>query len=114
MGKFTLFKGKNGEFYWNLKASNGEIIGQSEGYKSKTSAENGIESVRTNASIDAHYELSEAANGKFHWNLKASNGQVIMSSQTYSSESGAKNGIASTKKNAPEAKLVDETEQAFA
>ena len=49
MGKFTLFKGKDDQYYFNLKADNGEIIAQSEGYTSKQSAENGIASVRSNA-----------------------------------------------------------------
>lgn len=109
MAKFTLYTGKNGEFYWNLKAGNGEIIGKSEGYKSKASAENGIESVRKNAPNAERYELKEATNGKFHWNLKASNGQIIMSSQMYASKASAEGGIASVQKNAPEAKVEDET-----
>ena len=49
MGKFTLFKGKNDQYYFNLKAANGEIICQSEGYVSKQGAENGIASVKENA-----------------------------------------------------------------
>lgn len=49
MGTFTLFKGKDDQYYFNLKADNGEIIAQSEGYTSKQSAENGIASVRSNA-----------------------------------------------------------------
>ncbi len=114
MGKFTLFTGKNGEFYWNLKAGNGEIIGNSEGYKTKASAENGIESTRKNVTNADRFEMKEAKNGKFYWNLKATNGQVIMSSQMYSSESGAKNGIESAMKNAPDARLEDETASAAA
>ena len=49
MGEFTLFKGKDDQYYFNLKADNGEIIAASEGYTSKQSAENGIASVRSNA-----------------------------------------------------------------
>ena len=110
MGKFTLFTGKNGEFYWNLKAGNGEVIGKSEGYTTKAAAQNGIESTRKNAPDEGRFEMKTAKNGKFHWNLKAKNGQIILSSQMYESESGAKNGIQSTMKNAPDAKFVDETE----
>ena len=51
--------------------------------------------------------MKEAANGKFHFNLKASNGQIIGTSQMYASESGCKNGIASVMKNAPEAEIKD-------
>ena len=112
MGTFTLFQGKDEQFYWNLKAANGEIIGKSEGYTTKAAAENGIESTQKNAPDEARYELKEAANGKFHWNLKAANGQIICSSQMYASKAGAEGGIASCQKNAPEAKVEDETEKA--
>jgi len=47
--KYTLFKGRDNQFYWNLKASNGEIIAQSEGYTVKQSALNGIQANRTYA-----------------------------------------------------------------
>jgi uncharacterized protein YegP (UPF0339 family) len=57
------------------------------------------------------YEIKEAKNGKFHFNLKASNGQVIGTSQLYASEASCKNGIESVMKNAPTATIVDETEQ---
>ena len=110
MGKFTLFTGKDGQFYWNLKAGNGEIIGKSEGYKTKASAENGIESTRKNAPESNRYDRFEGKTGKFYWNLKASNGQVICSSQGYASKDGAEKGIESCMKNAPDAELVDETE----
>ncbi len=52
MGKYTLWKANNGQYYWNLKASNGEKICQSEGYVSKQGALNGIDSVKRNASSD--------------------------------------------------------------
>lgn len=47
--KFEIYKDKAGEFRFRLKARNGEIILASEGYKTKASCENGIESVRKNA-----------------------------------------------------------------
>ncbi|MUL80506.1 MULTISPECIES: YegP family protein [unclassified Mycolicibacterium] len=48
-GKFELYKDARGEFRFRLKAGNGEIIATGEGYKSKASAINGIESVQKNA-----------------------------------------------------------------
>ena len=48
-GKFELKSGKSGQFHFNLKAGNGQIIASSEMYESKASALNGIESVRKNA-----------------------------------------------------------------
>ena len=47
--KFELYTDKAGEFRFRLKARNGEIIAVSEGYKTKASCENGIESVKKNA-----------------------------------------------------------------
>jgi uncharacterized protein len=47
--KFELFVDKGGEYRFNLKASNGQTIASSEGYSSKASAINGIESVKENA-----------------------------------------------------------------
>ncbi|HWL76743.1 YegP family protein [Microbacterium sp.] len=48
-GKFDLWIDKGGQYRFNLKASNGQVIATSEGYSSKASALNGIESVRKNA-----------------------------------------------------------------
>ncbi len=47
--KFEMYEDKAGEYRFRLKARNGEIIGVSEGYKSKASCENGIDSVKKNA-----------------------------------------------------------------
>ena len=49
--KFEMYVDKAGEFRFRLKATNGEIIAASEGYKAKESCENGIASVRENAPV---------------------------------------------------------------
>ncbi len=46
------------------------------------------------------FEIKTGKTGKFSFNLKASNGQVILSSESYDSRKGAEGGIASVKKNA--------------
>ncbi|GAA1050490.1 YegP family protein [Arthrobacter russicus] len=48
-GKFELYEDKSGGFRFRLKAGNGEVIATSQGYKTKKSAMNGIDSVRRNA-----------------------------------------------------------------
>jgi uncharacterized protein YegP (UPF0339 family) len=48
-GKFEIYQSKNGEYRFRLKASNGQIIATGQGYKSKASCLNGIESVKKNA-----------------------------------------------------------------
>jgi uncharacterized protein len=100
---------KDGEFQFNLKAGNGQVILSSEGYAAKASCLNGIESVRTNSADDARFDRKESANGKFYFNLKAGNGQVVGSSQMYESEASRDNGIESVKSNAPDAEVEDET-----
>lgn len=109
-GKFEIYNDKAGEFRFRLKAGNGEIILASEGYKAKASCENGIASVRKNAPDDGRYERKETKSGGHMFNLKASNGQVIGTSESYTSTSGRDNGIESVKKNAPDAKLDDQTD----
>lgn len=56
--KYELYTDKAGEYRFRLKAANGEIIATSEGYKSKASALNGIESIGKNAP-DAKVEKAE-------------------------------------------------------
>ena len=48
-GKFELKKAKDGQFHFNLLASNGQVIGTSELYKTEASRDAGIESVKTHA-----------------------------------------------------------------
>ena len=47
--KFELYKDKKGEFRFRLVAPNGQTIAVSEGYKTKDSAKNGIDSIKKNA-----------------------------------------------------------------
>ncbi|WP_191859454.1 YegP family protein [Hanstruepera ponticola] len=107
---FELFQSENNQkFYFNLKAKNGQVILSSQGYTDKSSAKNGIESIKSNCGDDSKFERKTASNGKFHFNIKAGNGQIIGSSQMYAGESGMENGIQSVKTNAPSAELVDKT-----
>lgn len=109
MGKFEITTRKNGDYQFNLKAGNGQIILSSQGYNSKSGCENGIESVRKNATDDNRFERLESSNGKPYFNLKATNGQIIGSSEMYESVASRENGIESVKKNAPDATISDLT-----
>jgi uncharacterized protein YegP (UPF0339 family) len=108
-GWFELSKSSDGQFRFVLKAGNGEIILTSELYTTKSAAENGIASVRTNSSVAERYEKKTAANGKYHFNLKAANHQVIGTSQMYASEQSRETGITSVKTNGPSTSLKDKT-----
>ncbi len=107
MAKFEIYKDKRGEFRFRLKAANGQAILASEGYAAKTGCTNGIESVRKNSTEDSRFERLESKGGSPYFNLKAKNGQVIGTSEMYSSVSALENGIASVKKNAPAASIED-------
>ncbi len=107
MGKFVVKTRKDGEFQFNLKASNGQVILSSEGYSTKASCLNGVESVKRNSQDDNKFERKITANGKFYFNLKATNGQIIGNSELYETESGREKGIESVKANAPKATIED-------
>jgi hypothetical protein len=110
MGKFVITKRVNGDFQFHLKAGNGQTILSSEAYETKSSCENGIESVKKNSSEDSRYDRKISANGKPYFNLKAGNGQIIGSSELYETEAARDNGIESVKSNAPDATIDDQSE----
>ena len=118
-GKFVIMTAKNGEFTFNLKASNGEVIlTASETYTSMSACENGIASVKKNAlapiedqtreesQANPKYELYQDKAGEFRFRLKAGNAQIIGKSEGYKAKASAKKGIASIAKNAPDAPIV--------
>lgn len=105
---FELKQKEGGDgFHFVLKAKNGQVILSSQVYSSKSGAKNGIESVMKNCSNDDLFERKTAKNGKFYFNLKSTNGQIIGTSQMYAGESGMENGISSIKTNAPGADLKE-------
>jgi len=108
MGKFVIKKATNGEYYFNLKADNSQIILTSQMYSSKSACNNGIESVRNNCPDDSRYERKESVNKKHYFVLKSSNGQIIGNSEMYESKAGMENGIESVKKNGRSKTVVEE------
>ena len=108
MGKFATKTGKDGQYYFNLKADNGQVILSSEGYTTTAARQNGIDSVKTNAKDDSKFDRLTSTNGKHYFNLKAGNGQVIGRSEMYESAAGRDNGIESVKNNAPDAPVVED------
>lgn len=107
-GKYVLSRSGT-KYRFVLKAGNGETMLTSELYESKAGATNGIESVKTNSPVDARYVRKNASNGKPMFNLKAANGEIIGTSETYSSDAAREGGIASVKTNGPTATTDDQT-----
>lgn len=108
-GYFELKTASGGQFMFNLKAANHQVILTSESYTSKASATGGIESVKKNASDDARYLRKTAKDGSPYFVLTSTNGQTIGKSEMYSSAQAMEAGIASVKVNAPTAATKDLT-----
>lgn len=121
MGKFIVKKTNTGVKF-DLKAGNGEVIATSEVYSSEAACNQGIESVKKNAPVAAvenqtvegyeaqkhpKFEVYNDKAGEFRFRLKATNGQIIATSEGYKSLSGCMNGIESVKKNAPDAAVEE-------
>lgn len=107
-GKFELKKSGD-QYMFNLEAANGQVLLTSERYTRKEGAKNGIDSVKTNAPSDNRYDQHTASNGSPYFVLKATKGEVIGTSEIYSSASARDNGIESVKTNAPSASTEDLT-----
>ena len=119
MGKFVISKAKNGEYTFNLKAGNGEVIlTASETYTTESACRGGIDSVKRNAlaqiedqtkgeeKTNPKFEVYEDKAGEFRFRLKAKNGQNIGKSEGYKAKASCLNGIDSVGRNAPEADIV--------
>ena len=107
--KFILTKSKNDEYQFNLHSTNGQVILTSEGYTTNAGCNNGISSVKNNAALGSRYDRKIATNGDYYFNLKAGNGEIIGTSQMYTSIYSRENGIESVKSNALDAIIIDET-----
>ena len=122
MGKFVI-RNTNTGIKFDLKAGNGEVIATSEVYSSEAACKKGIASVQKNApvanvenqtvegyAVEKHpkFEVYADKAGEFRFRLKATNGQVIATSEGYKALAGCMNGIESVKKNAVDAQIVKE------
>ena len=119
MGYFVFKKTATGVKF-DLCAGNHEVIATSEVYKSDPSCRKGIASVRRNAPIAnlqdmtvepvakvtcPKFEVYTDKAGEYRFRLKATNGQVIATSEGYAAKTGCMNGIESVRKNAADADI---------
>ena len=102
--KFEIKHG-GGEYMFNLKAPNGEVILTSQMYKEKQGVFEVIAAVKANAHQDVRFERKTSKNGQPFFLLKAANGETIGKSETYSSPAAMENGIRSVQKNAASAEV---------
>ena len=121
MGKFQVKAAGKGVMF-NLLATNGQVVATSEVYNKMDSLKRGIASVQANAPVagvedqtaekparlpNPKFEVYADKAGKFRFRLKAKNGQVVAVGEAYETKKAALAGVASVKKNAPGAKIVE-------
>ncbi len=114
MGKYVIKETKTG-IKFDLKATNGQIIANSEVYTTKKACLNGIASVKKNAPFapvedqtvegfekckNPKFEVYTDKAGEFRFRLKAANGQIIATGEGYTKKASCLNGIESIRKNA--------------
>ena len=107
MAKFEVYRDRSGYFRFRLKANNGQTIIASEAYTTKMACNNGVYSVKLNSNKQGRYSRLASNKGKVYFNLKASNGQVIGTSEIYSSKSALENGIKVVKEVSEDAEIVE-------
>lgn len=93
MGKFIISEKNEGEFQFNFKNKNGDIILTSETYLSKDCCKNGIQCAKNNSIIEDRYEKKISASDQFHFHLKSGNGNIIGTSQIYPTKISMDSGI---------------------
>ncbi|MBN1357428.1 YegP family protein [Candidatus Bathyarchaeota archaeon] len=101
-----------GKYRFRLRAVNNKIVAVSEAYENKAGCMNGVKSVQTNCNshiedqtaemekmTNPKYEVFTDVAGKFRFNLKASNGEIIAASEAYETKQGVLNGIEAVQKS---------------
>lgn len=106
-GWYEITKNAKGQYSFVLKSANDQVVLRSEQYESKDSAKGGIASVQKNAPSDERYDQKTASDGRFYFNLKSGNNQVVGTSQMYASEATRKTGMDSVKTNGPSTDVRD-------
>jgi uncharacterized protein YegP (UPF0339 family) len=116
---FEVLEANNGEWYVNLRAQNHEIIGTTELFASKSNATRAVStivalvkllnpqpSVGDAAKIE-RFEVFSGEDGKYYFHLRANNGEIVLSSQGYTSKQSALNGIKSVEANGAASESYD-------
>ena len=87
--------GETGKFRFNVYAKNGQIILSSEQYTTEAAAFNGAFAVQAEGQNAAAYTLKQNTSGGYFFNVKAQNGEIVGTSQQYTSKQSATDAMAS-------------------
>lgn len=95
----------SGQYWYHLRAGNGEIVQSGEGYTTKASCQNGIRSVQSNCQPQRFESFFNA--GQYGFNHVAANGEIIGRSEKYTTAQSRDHGIQVVLQNAPTARIED-------
>ncbi|GAA4026115.1 hypothetical protein GCM10022409_07670 [Hymenobacter glaciei] len=95
----------SGQYWYHLRADNGEIVQSGEGYTSKVSCETGIQSVKANCHPQRFDSFFNA--GQYGFNQIAANGEIIGRSEKYTTAQARDHGLQVVMREAPEAHVQD-------
>ncbi|AII50834.1 YegP family protein [Hymenobacter sp. APR13] len=104
MATFQIFQ-SSGQYWYRLRADNGEIVQSGEGYTTKTSCRHGIRSVQANC--QPHRFESYFASGQYGFNHVAANGEIIGRSEKYTTAQSRDHGLHVVLQAAPSAQVED-------
>lgn len=104
---FEIKRAKNKQFYFNLKAINGEVILTSETYRTRAGARNGIKSVQKNGPDCLRYDMKMDKQGQYYFLLKSTNNKIIGKSEAYTTAAKMAKGMESVMKNSGSAAVKD-------
>lgn len=105
--KIKLYSLSSGEFRFDLIAENRAVIGSSELFATKEQALSALDLVRHHSNQDRLFSIYCDYDDKFYFNLQTEDGNIILSSQGYSSSQAAEEGIKVLKKIATSANLIE-------
>lgn len=91
--KYIIKRTRDHKFHFVLKSTNGKVVLSSEVYENKSGALIGIASVRKNSRNAANFSLKVSNDGQYYFTLKAENGKVIGTSETYVTKQGSLRGL---------------------
>lgn len=107
---FVITPTPDDQYRFELRAANGRIVLTGEKYFRRSKVKSDIASAMMNAPIDAQYERKTS---RTTWNpyfvLKSADGELIGTSEEYSSNSAREKGIAYVQHVASSATMIDET-----
>ncbi len=100
-GYYELKPVEGGKFHFTLCAGNHEVLLASEVYSDKSAAGSGIESMQLNGPNSHRYDRRLSGVGEPYFVLKAANGEVLGTSETYGSEASRDDAIHVVMANSP-------------